>query len=500
MPRSYSRELADRFKGNRRYFRVWNSFERNKIHLCHLAIIGVVVWGAFLFYGGSRGDYHVSHGPVANVHAAWDQKCDTCHKPQGLGDGRLLDAHARWHDFTCEKCHAGPQHHDNLKPEFHHETTCYQCHHDHNGRTFSLVKLSDNHCTRCHQDIEKYMKVVPETSVKKVDNITNFVQDHPKIRPIEVQPHARHLKFSHSIHLTPGMILAKSPDGKPPANAWTLADIEKVAPGRAAEFKPYAERGTNQILLNCQACHQAASSGKTFQPIKYEQHCAACHPNVVPNIVTSAESVLKPFPVPHGQQPDKYVGILEAELSRLLQDKHTDLVKTPVTKEPAPAVVQFSSEVKTKAQSAMHTLFDTKNDHCAKCHDYPAGTKPDAIPASIVPPGIPTVWMKFAKFDHTAHRVADCASCHPNAKSMLGTKEHEIDKSPVDILGIASCKECHAPQRTVGGKITGGVRHACTDCHDYHQVDHPATRLQDALNPKKSMGSFESFLNGKGRE
>src|SRR5436189_467820 len=103
MPRSPSRDLADRFAGNRRYFRHWTSLERWKVLLSRLAIALFIAWLAWSYLTRSL-DSQVSHGPVANVHAAWDQQCDACHRTGG--GANWLDARGRWHDLSCEKCHA----------------------------------------------------------------------------------------------------------------------------------------------------------------------------------------------------------------------------------------------------------------------------------------------------------------------------------------------------------------------------------------------------------
>src|SRR5437870_3764257 len=99
MPRSASRDLADRYAGNRRYFRHFNAHERWKIRLSRLVLLAFLGWLAWSYFAKTL-DYQVSHGPVANVHAAWDQQCDACHRdPAGAN---WLDAHGRWHDFSFE--------------------------------------------------------------------------------------------------------------------------------------------------------------------------------------------------------------------------------------------------------------------------------------------------------------------------------------------------------------------------------------------------------------
>jgi hypothetical protein len=39
--------------------------------------------------------------------------------------------------------------------------------------------------------------------------------------------------------------------------------------------------------------------------------------------------------------------------------------------------------------------------------------------------------------------------------------------------GIDNCVLCHAPSSTSGNQRLGGVRYGCTECHNYHRLDHP---------------------------
>src|SRR5262245_11870939 len=114
MPRSASRDLADRFAGpggtRHRYFAKFNRLEQWKVLFSRLAVAAVVIWGGLLLFT-KKLDSQITHGPVANVHAPWDAQCEACHR-DGKG-ANFLDARGRWRDFTCMKCHGGPAHNDN---------------------------------------------------------------------------------------------------------------------------------------------------------------------------------------------------------------------------------------------------------------------------------------------------------------------------------------------------------------------------------------------------
>src|SRR5205085_8877467 len=126
--------------------------------------------------------------------------------------------------------------------------------------------------------------------------------------------------------------------------------------------------------------------------------------------------------------------------------------------------------------------------NCSKCHDItavtcPTGGSPKGAPVDATE--IPKVWMTQAKFDHTAHRAMACLDCHPQAVSEIKNNLTIVnEREPVNIRGIESCRECHAPKS--GNR--GGIRHGCTDCHSYHHNT-------PAFNAKPL--TIEDFLNGK---
>src|SRR5581483_3981403 len=120
MPRSPSRDLADRFEGNRAYFRGPEAVRRWKYLLAAVALVLVVWWAVADVAAPSRSAYSHTHGPVAKPHAAWDDNCAACHREHSaseFGPVSLFHARDRWHDLTCEKCHAGAAHNANVNAE-----------------------------------------------------------------------------------------------------------------------------------------------------------------------------------------------------------------------------------------------------------------------------------------------------------------------------------------------------------------------------------------------
>src|SRR5207302_9035364 len=141
------------------------------------------------------------HGPLAAVHAAWEDRCDACHEPfQPVNEqatrlaerfGQVSD---RGSNARCETCHAGPAHHAKAKPEL--VENCGGCHADHRGREVSLVRHPDTHCTGCHQNLSAAL------TAGKPDyrNVKDFAS-HPEFGSLQAQS-TRTLKFSHAQHLS----------------------------------------------------------------------------------------------------------------------------------------------------------------------------------------------------------------------------------------------------------------------------------------------------------
>jgi predicted CXXCH cytochrome family protein len=85
---------------------------------------------------------------------------------------------------------------------------------------------------------------------------------------------------------------------------------------------------------------------------------------------------------------------------------------------------------------------------CTECHTVDRQTP---VPR-IVPTNVPARWMPHARFDHGAHQMTNCSSCHAAQTS----------RETADVLmpSIATCQQCHKPAR--------GAESRCFECHEYH--------------------------------
>lgn len=551
MPRSPSRDLSDRYTGKRGYFRTPDGIRRGKYILAAAALIGAGVWAAVDVAKPAGAAYAHTHGPLTNPHAAFDNKCEACHathSPSGLSVSSVFSPRERWHDFTCEKCHSGPAHHAaaNAQAQAYHER-CSHCHHDHLGRLNSLVRLSDADCTKCHANLGSWRDAAKSQTAKNgekpyQDSITNFVTNHPDFRSLSLEEKARTLKFSHAVHMNLGQTYSGKSDDKV---AMTPARIRELSGGAAAaRYTKPGQDANAPVQLECASCHKLdpgagtpefdrlksaldkfneparsvlppRQTGAYFLPVNFEESCRACHPLHAPaGTVASGDAtlVVPGFDVSHRRQPADLLADLKAGyLKGLIAGKHPALKEPPgpggkLDAQPVGGAGTLEEESTRLANAAEKRLFSA-DAGCAKCHTTTGAAGQGKSTLRIVPVPARTVWLQHAKFNHSAHRGVTCASCHPGtdtrpngqAISPVQAKEPE----PVQILGADSCRACHSPEKTKvklpdgTESLGGGIRHNCTDCHNYHHGDLPLQGRGSKTFAPEQPRDLEGWLKGK---
>jgi hypothetical protein len=517
---SPSRERVERYAGPlRRYFRE-NPFEKRKVFYTFLAICSATLMlGIWTL---TRSDRPYSHGPVADVHTSFDANCEACHKPQSLSGVGLsaFNPQARWLDLQCQTCHAGPDHHRDMKwpadwPKQETDAQCAACHHDHNGKDFSLVRLTDDHCLKCHGNLADYHKAGTTQYAAKVTNFADPKGGHPEFKKLEqekAKPHERGMKFSHAHHMTAGIGYADAARGK-----MTKADLAKLNgndPNVMNRYK-FAKEG-ELVQMECASCHQLdgerkgldarsnqfddlkgnpkesilppRGDGGYYLPINYEAHCQACHPLKSPALTSDAGQKFPAFDLPHRKQPAEMKEVLRARYSGyvLTEKASPELMNKNAGDE---ETFKVGKQVESAVNKSLGMLFASVNPNaknaisggkCTECHNL-SGNSAKVEDAKVVEPNVPTVWFEHSKFNHKAHRGYSCIECHPNtAPAPLGKATFSADAiytgpdQKINIEGVESCRKCHTPTFTrENDRQFGGVRSNCTDCHRYHNGDNP---------------------------
>jgi len=219
-------------------------------------------------------------------------------------------------------------------------------------------------------------------------------------------------------------------------------------------------------------------------PISYEGHCASCHPLALPKIADIGDVL-----IPHGKPEISANGVSAAFSNFLFKSggkvpaklEPNPAYKAPKPGRPKPKEPEFITAedprppqqwLNENVQAALQPLFFPKESQvansCMYCHMSEGKDEVTALP-KIIDPKIPDIWLKRSVFDHEAHRVITCQSCHekagpPPADSPV---KWEVSSKTEDVLlpGISNCTQCHTP--------AGGARSGCNECHVYHDKKNP---------------------------
>ena len=145
-----------------------------------------------------------------------------------------------------------------------------------------------------------------------------------------------------------------------------------------------------------------------MQPIDYEKHCASCHTLQFDRRFSES--------VPH-KDPKMVYDFARAKLTAYIAAHPAEipLVDEPdkrlPSRPPQPPARNAAEWVQQRMADAQLLLW---RKSCKECHSlsYPNGL--DALPV-VAKAAITTRWFQHAEFDHQAHQMVECASCHAKA-------------------------------------------------------------------------------------
>ncbi len=454
-----------------------------------LSGIALLMSGGYAAYAltSNSASRHLSTGPVAQVHASFENDCGQCHQdytPLGTDSFQLDPAASLSHlESACQKCHkVGNHYREVLSADWKVvDQNCALCHSDHQGRDFNLVAVSDAACTQCHSQLSS---VCSSNHQPRVGNqVTQFTKEkHGEFTSL-MQGDRGVVKFDHGQHMLAGQVNAGEKGGL------TLAMLE---PSRREQYRQPGQSDDALVSMNCASCHEFDGNpdptsilsgdeelGRYIAPISFDEHCSACHSM---NPSGRGDDTL---PLPHAAP--------WAEISLLLETKINGSILTGKMRKsgddsqqvPRPGDGLGTPSIDTLAASAstVDAAVALVRTQCTKCHDDETITD-EAIAkfgASTAEPLIPPRWFKFGLYDHAAHRKMDCRYCHEAAYPVDGAKPSEaLDQNSVMIAGIDSCTGCHrkineptpssltgAAEKLIGGQSTW-ASDSCTTCHRYH--------------------------------
>ncbi|HYM07765.1 MAG TPA: hypothetical protein VEU11_14515 [Terriglobales bacterium] len=341
-------------------------------------------------------------GPVSPSHAAFGQKCNTCHTGVGGIYFRPVTEKA------CLGCHDAPPHHANsvlFTP------TCGSCHQEHRSRA-ALIEVRDQACVECHASLKT------KSGTTELLNVSAFVGNkHPEFytnRGGYSDPSK--IKFNHQVHIALGGC-----DSCHAAAGLTEATAkDNAGKGGIATLRP----GT---AVN-------AIGGAYMLPIKFADHCATCHADKLEFDKSILESVPHTTPAAIHAEIMKHAAGKEAQVAALelaLWEKCSFCHVLKVTDNALPEVAKPALKTRwfehANFSHEVHSSFT-----CQGCHSAAANS---TKASDILLPG-----------------VAKCESCHRPKGARAGCYEchsyHDWSnrkpvQTPVDITD--GVREKHAP-------------------------------------------------------
>lgn len=454
-------------------------------------VVLAAVCGAWLFYGALIGDHRIYEaGPLSHSHAFIANDCRQCHTTWQPAR-RLLNAGTSVSSIdnaACVKCHAAAEHQPQQIPA-HADFSCAECHREHQG-TYELADVTDRHCVRCHGGLN----TTKGPSTQFAHSIRGFSETdgHPEfnlslrlqsssvasnlITPAELKALAIQDPASAPDRQRFVDVLRVRAEGPNEPSPAALRDRGEIKFNHAAHFDPLKirDKSGRQVDLsqNCQACHVPDVAGQYMQPVRYERHCAECHPLLFDNQNYQGEVV------PHAA-PEVVRGYLTEKYTLTVLKRGASLETSPIVRplpgqadaapSPADRARQIDALVATAEQMARdHGRTVKSRGGCQLCHTVDAAQ--DRSAWSIRPTQIPERWMPHSHFDHAAHRMWKCAECHGGVAQ---------SKETADVLlpAVATCRTCHisgaaTPQLTRIGADGPGVHQVqshCVMCHSYHR-------------------------------
>jgi hypothetical protein len=404
-----TKKLAQRI--NLEYFKTLHGIPRWRRYLSVVLVVLGIMWLGWRGLSGKPTPFNA--GPVAHAHAMFGQKCAACH----VSKGGFQQAST---DEACLACHDGPIHHESQT----FTPLCMDCHVEHKGAV-RLAAATDRACTQCHADLKS-----KDAPAKIAKNISGFDLSHPEfaaLLPGQSDPGT--IKFNHAVHL----------------------DAKKGIRG------PHG-----MVQLKCDDCHRAAgtrpASKSYMEPVNYEKHCASCHTMQFDRRFQES--------VPH-KDPKIVYDFAQKKLTEYIavhpNEIHTvDEPDKRLPARPVPPIPRNAQEWIAQHMDDAELLLWRKS--CKECHglSYASG---EHLPV-VAKAAVTTRWLQHGNFDHQAHQMVACASCHAKASTSKET-------SDVLIPSVQVCRDCHH-----SGENAAESR--CFECHSYH----------DWTKEKRAKGAF----------
>ncbi len=405
----------------------------------------------------SRNSSVVNTGDLSLAHARlFGADCEQCHSPNvPIRTDAVWGTnphHIQLNNQKCDSCHASAGHFaQHMNPDVLERMSCSDCHREHLGNDHALIQEHDQQCVRCHKDLAKVAKVAGH---RQDAHSFSAQQGHPEFRSLAQDPGT--IKFNHAQHLLPGQTLVAGDKAAMTANRLPTSFRSR-----------YQSTADGLVQLNCQDCHEpdshnsnrliglsqgsidtteeasrrSQSTHRFFQPLRFDDHCAACHQ--------------LPEKVQHGLNRTETLDQIERAAADFIVNQSR--------------TVDLKQATAARAQRVVEVFGD--GQMCNKCHELEE-PKADHI---VKPSRIPIRWFHGAKFDHGSHAQVSCQTCH--AQAFVDPVEMSVangrTSKQVMIGGWALCAKCHIsePSQLEGlsqAELAVTTSGSCIACHRFH--------------------------------
>lgn len=415
-----TKKLAQRI--NRNYFKDRFPLTRWRQYLSIALTAAGLVWLGSQAVANREVPY--SSGPISETHAFIGNKCDSCHVVHASFRKAVTDR-------ACSACHSGPAH----QKEQTFQPACTECHLEHKGFA-RLARTGEKACTGCHGDLKTRSGVLHVAA--KIDS---FNSSHPEFTPLRTkQQDPGTLKFNHLVHLKKDLRGATGNVQMKCDDCHRSAAAERSWPyGQRVEQRPVA-------LGPLPAPHSRLSNRSYMQPVDYYSNCSTCHTLMFDKRIAEAAPHKEPAIV-RAFVVGKLREYIAAHPGEIGLPEETE-GRIPPRVPPVPA--RNAAEWVERRLAQAETLLWGKT--CKECHslEFPAAESAPRVPKA----NLTARWLVRGSFDHNAHQMVVCISCHTQAAGSKLT-------SDVLLPGIKVCQTCHQ-----SGEYA--AKAACSECHRYH--------------------------------
>jgi hypothetical protein len=301
-----------------------------------------------------------------------------------------------------------------------------------------LEDTADAACTQCHAELR-----TRDGQPDYAASITSFNGKHPEfaaLRSGKTDPSG--VRVNHYLHLQPNLMGPNNTRVQMTCDDCHARSSQGIHTG--TEMHPVAAPSANISRP------EAPSSMSMSMPLpEFGKNCASCH-------TLQFDQRFGNEQVPH-DKPEVVHTFLLKKFSEYIAVHPASVHEVNAPDRVLPERVRVHRVARNAAEWVQFSVDDAERllyaKTCKQCHTL---TSIGSSLPEVAQSNLTTRWMAHADFDHHAHRMMSCTSCHVHTTDSRET-------SDVLLPGIQTCQQCHCenkPKEAAEGR--------CFECHQYH--------------------------------